>query len=60
MRLALAILLGIPIAAIVVGIVYCLMFIGWVVLIIGVVALVIMIIYTGLQKIPENENKKSP
>ncbi len=60
MRLLIAILLGVPIACAVVAIVYFMMFVGWVLLIIGVVGLVISIIYTGLQNVPEDTNKKAP
>lgn len=60
MRLLLAVLLGIPIACAAVAIVYFLMFIGWVLLVIGIAVLAVMIIYTGLQKVPEDGNKKSP
>jgi hypothetical protein len=58
MRLLISILIGVPIALLLAAIVYFVMVIGWVLVIGCVVIFVVMIIYTGLQNVPEK--KKSP
>jgi hypothetical protein len=60
MKLLLAISIGLPIAIVIVTVIYFMMMIGWVLVLTFFVILLVSGIYVGLTKVPIQTKKKAP